>query len=88
MRTKVHTCRVQVDVQKYIRTEHPGGAVSLRPQPDGTKAATVELWIDLASLTLDLGARALRNKSGKAKLSGGDIEAVVVGTVERKGATP
>lgn len=86
MKTKVHSARVTVHVRKQEReevTDSLGTHTTLRSVPDGTKTATVELWIDLANLITDLGARAIWNKAKKASLASGDIEVVVVGQIER-----
>lgn len=84
MKTRVHSARITIDVHRTETIKHDNGSQSWRSVPDGTKSAIVDLWIDAESLLLDLAARALRNKSGRAHLAGGDIEAIVNGgTVER-----
>lgn len=84
MKTRVHSARVTVDVARTEIERNPDQTVKTwRSLPDGTKSATIELWIDLDSLARDLGKRALYNKAGKSSLAGGDIEAVVTGKIER-----
>lgn len=85
---KLHSARMTIPQWKMVPTEGPGGSSSGRKSvPNGTKAAQVELWIDIDSLFADLAPQALRNKSGQSSMGSGAIVAVVVGPVSREGAT-
>ena len=71
-----------VTVGRYRNVEETrqtayGEQRSVRSVQIGTKTATVELIIDVEELLRQIGARALRSKSGKSRLSGGLIEARV-----------
>ena len=84
MKQKLLTAPVTIKAYRWIEEATPNGTRGYS-QEEGTRTATVELWIDLAAVLQDLGAKALGNRSKKAKLHQGDIEAVVVGTITKGG---
>lgn len=67
-------------VMRDLRKRVPlaGAGTGFTTVPDGRERVTVELWIDVERLARALGGQAAVNKSGRAKIWAGLIEARVV----------
>jgi hypothetical protein len=83
MKKVVDTVVLNVPVSRTVVTED-SGSKSWRSVPDGHKQGTVELLIDIEALAAVLGRKALKNKSGKASMGVGLIQArVIPGSITR-----
>lgn len=66
------TRRLSRELRKRVETGHGFGCV-----PDGIEIADVTLTIDMDALCQQIGFRAMKNTSGKAKYFGGLVVAKV-----------
>lgn len=84
MKKVVDTVVLNIPVTRTQVTEHENGSKSWLSVPDGHKQGTIELLIDIEALAAVLGRKALGNKSGKAGMASGRIQArVIPGSVTR-----
>lgn len=80
MRRTIETRSVTINITRTeVTTEQTeyGERKSARSIPDGTATGTVAMTIDIDAMFRMLGARALANRNGKARLASGAIEFVV-----------